>query len=60
MEKYIYELKMKVRDYECDLQASVNNANHQHYLEHTRHESLTSVGVSFDKLHAEGVEPVVD
>ena len=36
MEKYIYELKMKVRDYECDLQGIVNNANYQHYLEHTR------------------------
>ena len=47
MEKYIYELKMKVRDYECDLQGIVNNANYQHYLEHTRHEFLTSVGISF-------------
>ena len=43
---YIYELEMKVRDYECDLQGIVNNANYQHYLEHTRHEFLTSVGVS--------------
>ena len=33
---YIYELEMKVRDYECDLQGIVNNANYQHYLEHTR------------------------
>ena len=41
---YIYELEMKVRDYECDLQGIVNNANYQHYLEHTRHEFLTSVG----------------
>ena len=59
MEKYIYELKMKVRDYECDLQGIVNNANYQHYLEHTRHEFLTSEGVSFAKLHEEGVDPVV-
>ena len=44
---YIYELEMKVRDYECDLQGIVNNANYQHYLEHTRHEFLTSVGISF-------------
>ena len=34
MEKYIYELTLKVRDYECDLQGIVNNANYQHYLEH--------------------------
>ena len=32
MEKYIYELKLKVRDYECDLQGIVNNANYQHFL----------------------------
>ena len=42
-DKYIYELPMKVRDYECDLQGIVNNANYQHYLEHTRHEFLLSV-----------------
>ena len=30
---YHYELKMKVRDYECDLQGIVNNANYQHYIE---------------------------
>ena len=59
MDKYIYELKMKVRDYECDLQGIVNNANYQHYLEHTRHEFLTSRGVSFAKLHEDGVDPVV-
>ncbi len=59
MEKYIYELKMKVRDYECDLQGIVNNANYQHYLEHTRHEFLTSEGVSFAKLHEQGIDPVV-
>ena len=56
---YIYELEMKVRDYECDLQGIVNNANYQHYLEHTRHEFLTSVGISFAALHEQGVDPVV-
>ena len=55
MEKYIYELKMKVRDYECDLQGIVNNANYQHYLEHTRPEFLTSVGITFARLHEEAV-----
>lgn len=59
MEKYIYELKMKVRDYECDLQGIVNNANYQHYLEHTRHEFLSATGFSFARLHEEGVDPVV-
>lgn len=51
MSQYIYELEMKVRDYECDLQGIVNNANYQHYLEHTRHEFLISVGISFAALH---------
>ena len=59
MEKYVYELKMKVRDYECDLQGIVNNAHYQHYLEHTRHEFLTSLGMNFGRLHEEGVDPVV-
>lgn len=59
MGRYIYELTMKVRDYECDLQGIVNNANYQHYLEHTRHEFLTSLGVNFSKLHDEGIDPVV-
>lgn len=50
---------MKVRDYECDLQGIVNNANYQHYLEHTRHEFLSSIGVSFAELHTQGIDPVV-
>ena len=59
MEKYIYQLEMKVRDYECDLQGIVNNANYQHYLENTRHEFLISTGISFAELHQQGVDPVV-
>lgn len=58
-DKYIYTLRMKVRDYECDLQGIVNNANYQHYLEHTRHEFLTGTGASFARLHDEGIDPVV-
>lgn len=56
---YIYELEMKVRDYECDLQGIVNNANYQHYLEHTRHEFLLSTGISFAQLHEQGIDVVV-
>lgn len=59
VEKYIFELTLKVRDYECDLQGIVNNANYQHYIEHTRHEFLTSTGISFAKLHEQGIDPVV-
>jgi acyl-CoA thioester hydrolase len=59
MPKYIYELTLKVRDYECDLQGIVNNANYQHYLEHTRHEFLISTGIRFADLHKQGIDPVV-
>ncbi|MDR0894840.1 MAG: acyl-CoA thioesterase [Prevotellaceae bacterium] len=57
--KYIYELPMKVRDYECDLQGIVNNAHYQHYLEHTRHEFLLTTGVSFARWHEQGIDSVV-
>ena len=50
---------MEVRDYECDIQGIVNNANYLHYTEHTRHLYLTSLGVSFARLHEQGVDPVV-
>lgn len=56
---YIYSLPIKVRDYECDLQGIVNNANYQHYTEHTRHEFLRSQGVSFAELHERGIDAVV-
>lgn len=56
---YIFELTLKVRDYECDLQGIVNNANYQHYTEHTRHEFLRSEGISFADLHARGIDAVV-
>ena len=54
-----YELKMKVRDYECDLQGIVNNANYMHYCEHARHEFLFSHGISFAELHNQGIDAVV-
>lgn len=57
--RYIFEQEFKVRDYECDLQGIVNNANYLHYLEHARHEYLIASGVSFAKLHEEGIDPVV-
>ena len=57
--KYAYELKMKVRDYECDLEGIVNNANYQHYMEHTRHEFLLQAGISFAEMHERGIDAVV-
>lgn len=56
---YIHEIGLKVRDYECDLQGIVNNANYQHYLEHARHEFLRSTGAQFAELHRQGIDPVV-
>ena len=59
MANYIFSLEMEVRDYECDLQGIVNNANYQHYTEHTRHEFLRAHGVSFAELHTRGIDAVV-
>ncbi len=56
---YIYQLEFKVRDYEVDMEGIVNNANYQHYLEHTRHEFLASTGAAFSEMHASGIDPVV-
>lgn len=48
-----------VRDYECDIEGIVNNANYMHYAEHTRHLFLTACGASFAKLHEQGTDAVV-
>lgn len=56
---YAFSLEFTVRDYECDIQGVVNNANYQHYLEHARHEFLITRGISFSKLHEEGLDLIV-
>lgn len=59
MKEYAYKLKMKVRDYECDLEGIVNNANYQHYMEHTRHEFLLEAGISFAEMLEQDIVSVV-
>ena len=48
-----------VRDYECDLQGIVNNANYQHYLEHARHLFLRERGLDFAEVTARGIFLIV-
>lgn len=57
--QYIFELPIKVRDYEVDSQGIVNNANYLHYLEHTRHEFCDQAGISFREMQQQGIDPVV-
>ena len=56
---FIFETKMMVRDYECDIEGIVNNANYLHYTEHTRHLFLKTCGLSFAEMHEKGVDAVV-
>lgn len=58
-QKYIFETRMMVRDYECDIEGIVNNANYLHYAEHTRHLFLKACGLSFAEMHQKGVDAVV-
>ena len=57
--KYCFETRMQVRDYECDIEGIVNNANYLHYCEHTRHLFLQQCGLSFAEMHQKGVDAVV-
>lgn len=57
--KYLFQTRMEVRDYECDIEGIVNNANYLHYFEHTRHRFLNTTGISFSEMHKKGVDVVV-
>lgn len=55
----VFENKMKVRDYECDSQGVVNNANYLHYFEATRHELMEQCGLRLRDLTEASILPVV-
>lgn len=55
----IFEIEMEARDYECDIQGIVNNANYLHYTEHTRHKFIQTLGLNFAELHNDGIDVVV-
>ena len=59
MKRFDFEIELQVRDYECDIQGIVNNAVYQNYLEHCRHQFLSSVGLDFVQLHKDGIDAVV-
>ena len=56
---FIFELPMRVRDYECDLQGIVNNAVYQHYTEHCRNEFMRQRLIGLETLHERGIDTVV-
>lgn len=59
MDKELFTLDFKVRDYECDMQGIVNNSVYQNYLEHARHEYLLAKGVGFAELTRQKIHLVV-
>lgn len=59
MTEKVFDLELKVRDYECDMDHVVNNAVYLNYLEHARHEFLIGMGLHFGELSKQGVSLVV-
>jgi acyl-CoA thioester hydrolase len=55
----VFELELRVRDYECDMDHVVNNAVYLNYLEHARHEFLLGIGIHFGELSRQGTSLVV-
>lgn len=54
-----YSISFKVRDYECDSEGIVNNANYLHFFEMARNEHLEHLGFDYQKLVDKGVNIVL-
>lgn len=54
-----FEVELKVRDYECDMDHVVNHAVYLNYLEHARHELLLTKNLKFGELSKRGISLVV-
>lgn len=50
---------MEVRGYECDIEDIANNTNYLYYIEHTRHLFPRPLGLSFTKIHEQGIDAAV-
>jgi acyl-CoA thioester hydrolase len=59
MTEKVFDLELKVRDYECDMDHVVNHAVYLNYLEHARHEFLMGIGIKFGELSKRGISLVV-
>ncbi|STX55702.1 acyl-CoA thioesterase [Legionella beliardensis] len=46
----MFQIELQVRDYECDFQGIVNNANYLHYFEHARHTFLSTMDINFFEI----------
>lgn len=51
---YCFEVGFSVRDYEVDMFGVVNHAVYLHYLEHTRHKFIKSIGRDAAMLQQQG------
>ena len=49
-EAYDFTIELAVRDYECDMDGVVNNANYLHYLEHDRNECLKTLDLNYTTM----------
>lgn len=59
MSNKVFKWESKVRDYELDSQGIVNHAIYINYLEQTRSEYATSLGIDFIEYHKAGYQFVI-